>query len=220
MFVPSREAVSSLLTLVQYTPEAAHHLEKKFNMIISIQKLTEFKDFSDALRQFVLDVEKQCSTARNLYAGQRFLSPAAQLVPEVPVPPPASISGGDDQALTFELIKMPEGRFDRDYKVSDGNYASQETYEYLDALFQKWMAENHMRRQDGVMYLVDENEALTALSFEELQQRVENPESGFSRYVSAESNNRYAIRKFALKEEVSREATPPAGPHSDQVEPD
>ncbi len=212
MFVPSREAVESLLKLTESCIEGAAYFCKRFQKIVVDQKLMDqYKGFLAALNQnFLATVKEQYSITANPMAGETVPTSREAAVNAQRVHMPHTTEG----ALTFNIISQPGGKIDRSYQRTDGKAASHESYAYLDFLFQQWMVKNNIERKGDMMYGFDADGGKINLSADDLKKRMADPEKGFGKYVKEETSGRYGIEQVTTSIAVA-----PSKSASEQEEP-
>lgn len=195
MFIPSREAVQSLLDLTKYVSESAYYLYEQFSKLVKVQKLSDkFSSFLPALFNFATTVEKR--TPQLTMDGSMRITPAEI---EYGVDIPKEIPEADGaRELTFEITDKYQGEIDRAFRQSNGNYVSEETHAYLDGLLQRWMEKNNITNTKGIISGPNADGDIVRLSASDLQSKMNHTEKGFAAYVQKESGGKYGIKEVTI----------------------
>jgi hypothetical protein len=206
--IPVRETIQSILELVKFNPETSSYAYRQFSKMVDQYKVRDtFNDFLNAFHRFTQEIYTQYHSIGDIWRGKPVRTPQENLARaehENPLPDPVPPA---EKNLILEIVVKSDGKLDRAYKLPFKNdVASTETYNYLDYLFQSWMAKNHIQRQNGLFYAPNADGSLNQLTADELQKKMADATTGFAPHVDTETKNRYKIQSITLSKEFAQQA--------------
>lgn len=187
-YLPTQDVVASLLALTATTPEAAQYFRDAFESTVgkyaqdpAIQSLLKTFD------QYAKDVATQYADPEGIFEGKYVKKPSEYLLEKTLDAPPTSLTG--HVAIVLDIVEEA-GKVDRAYRTLEGEELSLEAYHYLDAIFLRWLIQEGITRKDERMYLHDQQGKEVALSFDQLQAKMNDPERGLASTVrKAQANH-------------------------------